>query len=148
MPPPTPMNNLTYRSENKNGSHAQIVYVNGKPRSESGTVNGKDGHPVIKGDTHNNSQTAKVNGPTGKPLIQGTDKDGSQTAIIKDKDGKPQMEVHSYPNGTQSVTFFDSSGKPMYNMNYLPPPGQQRGSFFTPPAAHDFVPSSNPAITP
>ncbi|KAJ9140662.1 hypothetical protein P3X46_031281 [Hevea brasiliensis] len=145
VPPPTPETKVNYNSETKNGSHAQVVSVNGKTRSESGTVNGKNGHPVVQANTHNGYEAGTIKGFDGKPIIQGKNTTDYQTAIINGSDGKPKFEVHRYNNGTAIISVLGSDGKPIYQINSLPPPGGI-GNSFLPPPANSYNPFPPPQI--
>ncbi|KDP29337.1 hypothetical protein JCGZ_18258 [Jatropha curcas] len=138
-PSPTPVNKVTYKSETRNGAHAGLVCVNGEPRSQSGTVHDKDDNPVIVGANHTGSSTGYINDPSGKPKILATNTTDYQTAIINGSDGKPRFEVHKYSNGTAIIYVLGDDGKPLYNINYLPPP-EGEGSGITAPGGYSFTP--------
>ncbi|KAJ4848212.1 hypothetical protein Tsubulata_014378 [Turnera subulata] len=145
-PPATPVHNVGYTSETKGPVHGQVVSKDGQTKSEAGTVKGSDGKRAVEGQSKDGSQTAHV----GHKDVDASNANGTVSGTIGGSNGKAGVEANHYNNGSNSVTFKDGNGNPVFQIGTPPLNNMQMPDFSTPfspqnPQIPDFPPVSSPS---
>ncbi|KAJ4848211.1 hypothetical protein Tsubulata_014377 [Turnera subulata] len=145
-PPATPVHNVGYKSETKGPIHGQVVSKDGQTKSETGTIKGSDGKPAVEGNSKEGSQTAHV----GHKDMDASSVNGTMSGTIGGSNGKAGVEANHYNNGSESVTFKDGNGNPVFQISTPPTNNVQTPDFSTPftpqnPQIPDFPSPSTPS---